>query len=81
MSRRNVEEATAESGDGYSITVKGLTEDKALGEPCMANRGALDLVVTGPYGLLITQWLARITDREAQAQEPYDLGLSGWNPS
>lgn len=50
MSRRIVEEGTAESADGFTITVKGLTEDKALGEPCIANRGAVDMVVTGPDG-------------------------------
>jgi hypothetical protein len=50
VSRHIVEEGTAESADGFTITVKGLTEDKALGAPCMANRGAVDLVVTGPDG-------------------------------
>lgn len=54
MSRRIVEEATAESGDGYSMTIKGLTEDKALGEPCLANRGALDVIVTGPDGTTLS---------------------------
>lgn len=47
-------EATAESGDGYSITVKGLSEDKALGQPRLANRGAAEFIVTGPDGTTLT---------------------------
>lgn len=30
--------------------------------------------------VLATQWLARITGREAEAKKRYDLGLSAWNP-
>ncbi len=54
MSRHLLSEATAESGDGYSITVKAWSEDQALGEPCVANRGAADLVVTGPDGTTLS---------------------------
>lgn len=54
MSRDILEEATAESGDGYSITVKALSEDKALGQPRMANRGAADFIVTAPDGTTVS---------------------------
>lgn len=54
MSRHILSEATAESGDGYSITVKGLSEDKALGEPRLANRGAAGITVTGPDGTTLS---------------------------
>lgn len=54
MSRHILSEATAESGDGYSLTVKGLSEDKALGEPRRANRGAVDIIVTGPDGTTLS---------------------------
>ena len=50
MSRNVLEEGTAESPDGHTITVKGLTEDKALGKPSAANRGAVDVTVTAPDG-------------------------------
>ena len=50
MSRHVIEEATAESGDGHTLTIRALTEDKALGEPCVANRGAIDVIVTAPDG-------------------------------
>jgi hypothetical protein len=54
VSRDLVSEATAESDDGYSITVKGLSEDKALGQPRLANRRAVDLIVTGPDGTTLS---------------------------
>lgn len=54
MSRDILEEATAESGDGYWLTVKGLSEDKALGQPRMANRGAVDMIVTAPDGTTLS---------------------------
>jgi hypothetical protein len=54
VSRNILSEATAESGDGYSVTVRALSEDKALGEPRLANRGAADLIVTGPDGTTLS---------------------------
>lgn len=54
MSRDILSEATAESGDGYSITVKALSHDKELGEARLANRGAVDVIVTGPDGTTLS---------------------------
>jgi hypothetical protein len=54
VSRNILSEATAESGDGYSITVKALSEDKAQGAPRLANRGAADIIVTGPDGTTLS---------------------------
>ena len=50
MTRRILSEATAESEDNYTLTVRGLSEDSALGAPRLANRGAVDIAVTGPDG-------------------------------
>lgn len=54
MSRHVIDEATAESGDGHTLTLRALTEDKALGEPCVANRGAVDVIVTAPDGTCLS---------------------------
>ena len=54
MSRHVIEEATAESGDGHTLTLRALTEDRALGEPCVANRGAVDVIVTAPDGTCLS---------------------------
>jgi hypothetical protein len=78
LSRRIVEEATAESGDGYSVTVKGLTEDKALGEPCVANRGAVDLIVTGPDGTTLSFRLPG--DQAELTLRPVAIGRRPSNP-
>lgn len=54
MSRSILAEATGESADGYSLTVKARSEDKTLGEPCVANRGAVDVAVTAADGTVIS---------------------------
>ncbi|BCW73529.1 hypothetical protein [Arthrobacter sp. NicSoilB8] len=51
MSRHVIDEATAESGDGHTLTLRALT---ALGEPCVANRGAVDVIVTAPDGTCLS---------------------------
>lgn len=54
MSREALAQATAESPDGYWVTVRGLSEDKTLGVPSLANRGAVEMSVTGPDGTIMT---------------------------
>lgn len=53
MSRRILSEASAESEDGYTITVRGFSEDSDLGAPRHANRGVVDFAITGPDGTYI----------------------------
>lgn len=50
MTRRILSEASAESEDGYTITVRGFSEDSDLGAPRLANRGVVDFAITGPDG-------------------------------
>lgn len=54
MSQQILFEATAEPGDGFSITVQGPSEDKSHGAPRLANRGAVDMIVTGRDGTILS---------------------------
>ena len=52
MNRTVLDEGTAMTPDGYTVTVKGLSEDLDAGEASVANRGAVGLRVEGPDGLV-----------------------------
>lgn len=53
--RRNIlEYGTASTPEGYTVTVKGLSEDLDAGEASVANRGAVDLRIEGPDGFVLT---------------------------
>jgi hypothetical protein len=46
-------EGTATTAEGYTVTVKGLSEDLDAGKPSVANRGAVDLHIEGPDGFVL----------------------------
>lgn len=53
MKRTVLDEGTATTPDGYTVTVRGLSEDTDAGEASVANRGAVDLRVAGPGGFVL----------------------------
>lgn len=53
MRRDVLESGTATTADGFTVTVKGLSEDLDAGEPSVANRGAVDLRIEGPGGFVL----------------------------
>lgn len=53
MKRDVLEEGTAAAAEGYTVTVKGLSEDKDAGEASVANRGAVALHIQGPDGFVL----------------------------
>lgn len=53
MKRTILEQGTATTSEGYTLRVKGLSEDLDVGEASVANRGAVDLRIEGPDGFVL----------------------------
>lgn len=53
MRREVRKEGSAVTADGYTVTLKGLSDDLDASEPSAANRGAVDLRIEGPDGLVL----------------------------
>lgn len=64
MTRETLAQAVLEAADGYWVSAKGLSEDRSLGEPSLANRGAVELTVTSPDGTSLT---IQLTGEQAAA--------------